>query len=75
MKITTKYLVTLTEDPAEVTCRPELIGTYHSEAQARAAAADTLGVRSLRGLRQAPTDRGTRYYGRGSDMSVTVAAV
>lgn len=38
-----------------------------SERDCRRAAARALGVDNLRGLAQAPTERGVRIYGRGAD--------
>lgn len=38
-----------------------------TERACRRWAAEQLGVSSLRGLAQAPTERGTRIYGRGAD--------
>lgn len=61
------WSVWLTEEPSRVTDRPQLIGRYQGERAARRAAAGALGVRTLRGLTQAPTDEGTRYYGPGAD--------
>lgn len=60
-----------TEDPKRVTDPPELI-CRGSERACRRAAAEALGVDSLRGLYQAPTDTGTAYYGPGGDDYVEI---
>jgi hypothetical protein len=56
----------LTEDPTRVTESPRLVAEG-TERDVRRAAAKTLGVDTLRGLVQTPTDRGVRYYAPGAD--------
>lgn len=67
----------LTADPARVTDAPECI-CAGTERECRRAAVDALGVDTLRGLRQSPTERGVRYYAPGADdydgASVEVAS-
>lgn len=57
--------VYLTADPSRVTERPVLIAAGRARA-CRRAAAQHLGCASLRGLAQAATERGVRYYAAGA---------
>jgi len=56
----------LTNDPQRVTDAPTLIAVG-DDRTCRHAAARALGQATLRGLAQAPTDAGTRYYAPGAD--------
>ena len=58
--------VYLNTHPILPTDVPELIHGGHDEKQARQAAAQALHRKSLRGLRQAPTRNGVRYYSPGA---------
>jgi hypothetical protein len=56
----------LTDPASRVTESPRLVAEG-TEREVRRAAAKALGVDTLRGLAQAPTDRGVRYYAPGAD--------
>lgn len=55
------------DDPRRVTDAAEVVYRGSDLREARRAAAAALGQRTLRGLSQAPTERGTVYYAPGAN--------